>query len=436
MAGSLPGTDAVLADPTGRISCGLPGSICDSTARVTPRARHDRVLAIVNPARTDGNAIQGAVVIVLGVSGLPHAQEYLLRMHPDHTDPGWTRGERSRAVRHHLAHAESAIAPSGLDRPPVVVSNGMGETESLSMFGAADGVLERLATTPIGDSLGLLYSIATRFLGFQFNDDEYQVMGLAPYGEPDRFRSVFEKLAEAAVTTRVPAGDVHREEADVAATPQKHLSTLLVDLVDLVDLVEHWPERTGERQLCLAGRHVPQLQVEPVDRRPARGRRLFVLPASGDDGTVLGGACDVGHTEGCAWRRSPARSSPTWAPATPPTTSARRSTRTRTCAGATSAGPTSTTRPAPKTSPPSVSSPGASRWMEFWPRPLGGAPLDPRAPRWRPDQGADQRRGEVPRGVPPVRPGGTRGGRDQLFVTRGTEPDPYMLCTAHERSAR
>jgi len=30
-------------------------------------------------------------------------------------------------------------------------------------------------------------------LGFDFNSDEYKIMGLAPYGDPERFRSFFDE---------------------------------------------------------------------------------------------------------------------------------------------------------------------------------------------------------------------------------------------------
>jgi carbamoyltransferase len=33
------------------------------------------------------------------------------------------------------------------------------------------------------DSIGLLYSTFTAFLGFEVNEGEYKVMGMAPYGD-------------------------------------------------------------------------------------------------------------------------------------------------------------------------------------------------------------------------------------------------------------
>jgi carbamoyltransferase len=44
------------------------------------------------------------------------------------------------------------------------------------------------------DSLGLLYSTFTSYLGFRVNDAEYKVMGLAPYGKPAYYDLMKKKL--------------------------------------------------------------------------------------------------------------------------------------------------------------------------------------------------------------------------------------------------
>ena len=62
--------------------------------------------------------------------------------------------------------------------------------------------LEKLHSQPIATSLGILYSIGTRFLGFQFNSDEYKVMGLAPYGDP---RSSARSSASSPASTPIAA---------------------------------------------------------------------------------------------------------------------------------------------------------------------------------------------------------------------------------------
>jgi len=104
--------------------------------------------------------------------------------------------ERVHSVGHHLAHAASAAYTSGWDECLVVVSDAMGEVESLSVYHFSEGHFKKLREMPASDSIGILYSIVTLHLGFDFNSDEYKIMGLAPYGQAERFRQFFEKTVE------------------------------------------------------------------------------------------------------------------------------------------------------------------------------------------------------------------------------------------------
>ena len=96
--------------------------------------------------------------------------------------------ERVHQVNHHLAHAASAYYTSGWDDCLVVVADGMGEAHGVSIYQGMEGRLEPLASMSALDSIGILYSLVTLHLGFDFNSDEYKIMGLAPYGDPQRFR--------------------------------------------------------------------------------------------------------------------------------------------------------------------------------------------------------------------------------------------------------
>ena len=99
--------------------------------------------------------------------------------------------ERMHQVNHHLAHAASAYYTSGWDDCLVVVADGMGEAHGVSIYRGSPGGLELLANMSALDSIGILYSLVTLHLGFDFNSDEYKIMGLAPYGDPQRFRPIF-----------------------------------------------------------------------------------------------------------------------------------------------------------------------------------------------------------------------------------------------------
>ena len=60
----------------------------------------------------------------------------------------------------------------------------MGEFSSTVVYHAKDNRIEKVKELHFPHSLGLLYSAFTYFLGFQVNEGEYKVMGLAPYGNP------------------------------------------------------------------------------------------------------------------------------------------------------------------------------------------------------------------------------------------------------------
>src|SRR5205814_5437505 len=79
--------------------------------------------------------------------------------------------ERVRHVAHHAAHAASAYYTSGWDECLVVVIDGMGEAQSASVYHGRDGNLDRIFQIGVADSIGILYSIVTLHLGFDFNAD-------------------------------------------------------------------------------------------------------------------------------------------------------------------------------------------------------------------------------------------------------------------------
>src|SRR3954447_19319535 len=90
-----------------------------------------------------------------------------------------------RWVPHHVAHAASATHASGFDPCSVLVLDGRGERGSHLAGRHRGGTLEVLAAQGLPHSLGLLYEELTEHLGFRRSSDEYKVMALASYGEPE-----------------------------------------------------------------------------------------------------------------------------------------------------------------------------------------------------------------------------------------------------------
>ena len=86
---------------------------------------------------------------------------------------------------HHLSHAASAFLPSPFDEAAILTMDGVGEWDTTTIgYGDKKGLRECSGILTFPNSIGLLYSAFTYFLGFKVNSGEYKVMGLAPYGEP------------------------------------------------------------------------------------------------------------------------------------------------------------------------------------------------------------------------------------------------------------
>src|SRR5437660_1655337 len=88
-------------------------------------------------------------------------------------------------VEHHLAHLASAFLVSGFNEAACISIDGFGDFASTA-FGIGKGSEVKIDNRLyFPHSLGIFYSALTQFLGFPHYGDEYKVMGLAPYGEPN-----------------------------------------------------------------------------------------------------------------------------------------------------------------------------------------------------------------------------------------------------------
>ncbi len=109
---------------------------------------------------------------------------------------GIPRGEvkaRFHRVEHHQTHVAAGFLMSPFEEAAVLSIDGMGDfTSVLTAMGRGTSWVD-LDRVYFPHSLGFLYTAMTMYLGFPYYGDEYKVMGLAPYGEPefvDFFRRV------------------------------------------------------------------------------------------------------------------------------------------------------------------------------------------------------------------------------------------------------
>ena len=221
---------------------------------------------------------------------------------------------RVRFVGHHLAHAASAYLAAPFPSSSVLVLDGRGERAS-HLAGRANGHggLEVLAAQRLPHSLGLMYEEVTEHLGFRRSSDEYKVMAMASYGRPaflDELRRTVRATGDGGFVTepidwsrfapRLGRDEEWRaEHADLAASVQRRLEEVLLELASWLH------ERTGDRDLTMAGGVALNCVANSRLWREGPFRRVWVQPAAGDAGTALGAAMWVARELGDRVRPMP-----------------------------------------------------------------------------------------------------------------------------------
>lgn len=96
-------------------------------------------------------------------------------------------------VEHHDSHLACGYLLSPFEEAAILSVDGMGDFVSTVTARGRGRQIEKLNEVFYPHSLGFLYNAVTIYLGFPNYGDEYKVMGLAPYGEPeyaDEFRRI------------------------------------------------------------------------------------------------------------------------------------------------------------------------------------------------------------------------------------------------------
>ena len=231
------------------------------------------------------------------------------------------------SVPRHQAHAASGFFAGPFARAAVLCLDGTGGKTTTSAWMGETNQLKPLWTIDAPHSLGLLYSAFTHFCGFEAGADEYKLMGLAPYGEPEFTELIRDRLIrfeedgrfqldEAYFGVPASASAVSERLAGLFGTsPRAPGAPLLQRHMDLARSIQVVTEevvlrlgrdlhrRTGAEYLCLAGSVALNCVANGRLLREGPFRDVWVQPAAGDAGTALGAALSVwckqwGHPRG------------------------------------------------------------------------------------------------------------------------------------------
>jgi len=232
-------------------------------------------------------------------------------------------------VEHHHAHMASAFFVSPFERAALLSIDGFGDFVS-TMWGKGCGnKIEVDSWVEFPHSMGLLYTAITQYLGFGKYGDEYKVMGLAPYGEPEYLDAMhklvrvtpkgFEldlsyfihhsegvnmtwesgsptlsdafapKLEQLFGPRRQPGDPLEAKHQNIAAS----LQALLEEVV--LGLLRQLAQKTGLKDLCMAGGVALNCTLNGKIQRETPFERIYIQPAAYDGGTSLGAGLYVKH---------------------------------------------------------------------------------------------------------------------------------------------
>jgi carbamoyltransferase len=236
---------------------------------------------------------------------------------------GWQAPERLRFVGHHQAHLWSAFQPSGFESGLAVSIDGVGESLSGAVATFQGTRLDVLREYPVRKSLGFYYRQCITMVGYT-RFDEYKVMGLAPYGDPERYAELFgdtyrllpdgdyEVLPpEALVLLMEDAGLARhaRRKGEPFNQAHRDFSAALQQALERIvfHVLSHYREQTGARSLCLAGGVAHNCSMNGRIAYSGLFDRMWVQPAAHDAGNALGAALAVLHDEGAPLAPAPLR---------------------------------------------------------------------------------------------------------------------------------
>jgi len=95
---------------------------------------------------------------------------------------------------HHYSHAAFSYFTSPYRDAAILTVDGVGEWETTAIYRGNGDNITKITSINFPNSLGMLYSTITAYLGFKPNEGEYKVMGLAPYGNPSEFYDKLDKI--------------------------------------------------------------------------------------------------------------------------------------------------------------------------------------------------------------------------------------------------
>lgn len=231
--------------------------------------------------------------------------------------------KKIKNIEHHRSHLASAFFASPFDEAAILSIDGSGDFTTTMIATGKGNTITVLNSIDFPVSCGLFYTAFTQFLGFPHYGDEYKVMGLAPYGQPqyaDKVKNVLQFLPDGLYTWKdeyfvqptkagfkyenhIPSiGNLYSDKfvkefgeprrsgeeltqyhRDLAASVQQVTEELIFHIL------KNLQKTTGLKNVCIAG-GVAQNSVANGKITSATGFENLYIPSAGHDAGISMGS--------------------------------------------------------------------------------------------------------------------------------------------------
>ena len=207
-------------------------------------------------------------------------------------------------VPHHISHAAASYYPSPFKEAAFLTLDGVGEWTTGSYGYAKGNKLYPKGEMKFPHSVGLLYATFTAFLGFEVNDGEYKVMGMAAYGKPihvSLVKKLYKQVKDGSIKLNLDYFSFHKsarsmyskkfirlfknlDKFDIASSLQKSTENIVFNMLNYIH------KKIGHNNLVLGGGVALNSVLNGKIVKQTPFKDVFIFPAAGDDGGSVGAA--------------------------------------------------------------------------------------------------------------------------------------------------
>lgn len=207
-------------------------------------------------------------------------------------------------LNHHICHASSALFSSSLANSgqPVMVftADGVGDFESATVSKFTGSRLKKLVSINSQQSLGFFYMHITQLLGLKPVEDEYKIMGLAPYAEKEKGAAVYQLLKPFFQITSQPYWKLMLSEIHLYRKLPKLLASRRFDHIAwaaqnlLEEILTSWVQNAISKYktsyLAFSGGVFANVKVNQKLASLKNLKGAFFMPSPGDESNAIGAA--------------------------------------------------------------------------------------------------------------------------------------------------